>query len=80
MVGSRTATAFVGLLGSLLLSALAWWYFDSFVFFLFVPFVPLLLRRSGRTERPPVRECPDCGFRTVDDEFVYCPRDGRRLE
>ncbi|WP_224337016.1 hypothetical protein [Haloprofundus halobius] len=47
MVGSRTAPAVVGILGSLLVSALLWWYFDSFVFFLFVPFVPYLLRRRG---------------------------------
>lgn len=28
----------------------------------------------------PVRECPQCGFRTQNDEYVYCPRDGRRLQ
>jgi hypothetical protein len=48
------------------------------LFFLFVPFVPFLFR--GARERPPVRECPVCGFRTRDPEYDYCPRDGHRLE
>ncbi|AGN01114.1 hypothetical protein L593_05825 [Salinarchaeum sp. Harcht-Bsk1] len=80
-MGSRLATAAVGVVVSLLLSAALWYYFDSFVFFLFVPFVPFLFRRSaGSGPEPPVSECPQCGFRTTDDSFEYCPRDGTRLE
>lgn len=80
MVGSRTLTAAVGLAGSLLVTAGAWYYFDSLLVLLFVPFVPLLFRRYGDDDRPPVRECPDCGFRTRDQTFEHCPRDGRKLE
>lgn len=82
MVRSRTATALAGLVVSLLASAAAWYYFDTFLLFLVVPFVPLLLRgrggTDGRTDRP--RECPECGFRTADPGFEYCPRDGAQLE
>lgn len=78
MVGPRLATAAVGVVASLLLSALLWWYTGSIVFFLVVPFV-LFLFRSTR-DRAPVRTCPFCGFRTADQDFEYCPRDGRRLE
>ncbi|MFC7154093.1 hypothetical protein ACFQPA_01305 [Halomarina halobia] len=80
MARSRTATAAVGLVGSLLVSALLWWYFDSFVFFLFVPFVPFLFRRPRREEEAPPRRCPSCGFRTRNDAYEYCPQDGTRLE
>lgn len=82
MVGSRTLTAVVGLLASLAVSAAAWYYFGTFLLFLFVPFVPVLLQR-GATEsstRPASRECPVCGFRTDDPTYEYCPRDGTRLE
>ncbi|MFB6108708.1 MAG: hypothetical protein ABEJ82_07690 [Haloplanus sp.] len=78
MVGSRTATAAVGLLVSLALSLLVWRYFHTLFVFLFLPFVPVLLGR-GRSS-PPVRECPACGFTTRDSEFDYCPRDGTALE
>jgi len=78
MVGSRTVTAAAGLLASLLVGAVAWYYFDTLVAFLFLPFVPLLWRRGGET--PPVRECPTCGFRTRDPGFDYCPRDGSPLD
>lgn len=83
MVGARTATALVGLVGSLLASLALWWYFDSFLFFLFVPFVPFLFRRTSTesdTRRVEVKRCPACNFQTSNDEFEYCPRDGRRLE
>lgn len=80
MVGSRTLTAAVGIAVSLLLTAAAWYYFDSLLVFLFVPFVPLLFRRFGRDDRPPERECPECGFTTRDPAFEHCPRDGTRLE
>lgn len=88
MVSSRTTTALVGILLSLALSAALWYYFDSLLFFLFVPFVPFLLRGSrGRSvdvaeSRPGLEaaECPTCGYRTADPEHDYCPRDGTRLE
>jgi len=79
MVGSRTATAAVGLVGSLLVSVAAWYYFDTLIAFLFLPFVPLLWR-SHRDGSPPVRECPTCGFSTRDPGFDYCPRDGTPLD
>lgn len=80
MVGSRTATALAGLAASLLVSVAAWVLFDSLLLFLFVPFVPFLLRRGRESEAPQARECPQCGFRTRDPEFAYCPRDGTPLE
>lgn len=80
MVGSRTATAVAGLLGSLAVSAALWWYFDTLAFFLFVPFVPFLFRRDDRSPEPSVRTCPSCDFRTRNDAYDYCPRDGSRLE
>lgn len=84
MVSSRTLTALVGLAVSVLVSVALYWYTNSFVVFLFVPFVPFLFRRltgdGERGRRPEHRECPECGFRTVDPEHEYCPRDGRRLE
>lgn len=75
-------TALVGLLASLLLSAAVWYYFHTFLLFLVVPFVPLLLRgRDGvGGTRASVRECPACGFRTADPDVAFCPRDGTRLE
>lgn len=78
MVSSRTATAALGLVGSLVISIVAWVYFDTLFLFLFVPFIPLLLRRGGESE-PPVKECPECGFRTRAPEFTHCPRDGTEL-
>lgn len=78
MVSSRTATAAVGILVSLAVSVVAWVVFDVAVFFLAVPLLPLLFRRQSDDE-PAVYECPDCGFRTRDPEFAYCPRDGARL-
>ncbi|QCJ47924.1 hypothetical protein [Haloprofundus sp. MHR1] len=78
MVRSRTLTALLGLAGSLLVSALLWWYFDSLVFFLFLPFVPFLFR--GATAAGATRRCQTCGFRTDDEAYEYCPRDGTELE
>lgn len=83
MAPSRTLTALAGVLVSLAVSAALWYYFDSLLFFLFVPFVPFLFRGSGGDDagqRPEVAECPACGYRTVDPEHDYCPRDGTRLE
>jgi len=81
---SRTATALVGIFASLAVSVLAWWFLETLLFFLFVPFVPFLFRRSREQppvhEEPSVRECPRCGFRTRDEAYEYCPRDGTRLE
>ncbi|PSQ11861.1 hypothetical protein BRC93_03975 [Halobacteriales archaeon QS_5_70_15] len=83
MVSSRVATAAAGLFASLAVSAALWYYFDSLLFFLFVPFVPFLFRRAGGVDtdrRPGAAECPVCGYRTVDPEHDYCPQDGTRLE
>jgi hypothetical protein len=81
MAGSRTLTALVGVVVSLLVSVVLWWQFDTLAFLLFVPFVPFLFRRWGRgTPDPTVRRCPGCGFETTDDDYDYCPRDGTRLE
>lgn len=77
---SRYLTALFGIVASLAVSALAWWYLDTLLFFLLIPFVPFLFRSSvGRESRPDVRRCPECGFETADPEFEYCPRDGTRL-
>ena len=82
MVGSRTLTALVGLVASLAVSVAVWYYFDTLLVFLVVPFVPILLRRGGgpRSTDRESRVCPVCGFRTVDPAYDYCPRDGTRLE
>ena len=82
MVDSRLLTAAVGLIASLAVSVLLWVYFDTFLFFLFVPFVPFLFRSLGDDDHRELqqRECPQCGFQTLDDEYEYCPRDGRRLQ
>lgn len=79
---SRTATALVGILVSLLVSAAAWYYYETFLLFLFVPFVPFLLRGRGTGARsvPPERRCPTCGFTTRDPRYEYCPLDGTPLE
>jgi hypothetical protein len=80
-VDSRTATAFVGLALSVLVTVLAWWYFETLAVFLILPFVPILFRRLGEGQnRPSVRTCPRCGFRTRNPEYTHCPRDGTELE
>lgn len=77
----RVATAVVGVLASLGLSAGLWVATGSPVFFLFVPFVPVLFGRgrdrSGAAS--PRRSCPQCDFETTRTGFEYCPHDGRRL-
>lgn len=80
MVGSRTATALVGLALGLSVSAVVWYYYGTILLFLFVPFVPLLLGRGSDDRDHRLRECPECGFRTADPGFDFCPRDGTRLE
>lgn len=77
MVGSRTVTVLVGLAVSIAVSVIAWVYFDTLLVFLIVPFVPFLL--PGRSDRPPERRCPVCGFSTRNPEFEHCPRDGTAL-
>lgn len=79
MVSSRAATAVVGLVLSLAISAAAWLYFDSLLLFLFVPFVPFLFRRR-RSETVATKQCPVCGFETREPTFDHCPRDGTELE
>jgi hypothetical protein len=76
---SRFGTAIAGLLVTLVASVALWKLFGIPFLFVAVPFVPFLFR-NGDSERPPVRECPQCGFRTRDPEFDYCPRDGNTLE
>ena len=71
---SRTVTALAGLLVSLAVSVAAYVFFEAVFLFFLVPFVPLL----ARSARPPVRTCPECGFRSR--QYDYCPRDGTELE
>ncbi|MEF8813681.1 MAG: hypothetical protein V5A55_07670 [Halovenus sp.] len=73
---SRAATAAVGVIASLVVSVLVWWYFGTLLLFLLIPFVPFLLR--GQHDRR-VRECPRCQFETTNPEDGFCPRDGERL-
>lgn len=82
MVRSRTGTAIVGIVASLLVSAAVWYLFDTALFFLLVPFVPFLFRRKTGRETSPsdVSTCPVCGFRARDPSFEYCPYDGTELE
>lgn len=82
MPSSRTVTALAGLGVSLAVSAAVWYYFETFLLFLVVPFVPLLLRGRGGGDRTRsrFRRCPACGFRTSVPDFDFCPRDGTRLE
>ncbi|MXR19427.1 hypothetical protein [Halobacterium bonnevillei] len=79
MVSSRVATAAAGVLASLLVSVVVWKVFGVGLFFLAVPFVPLLFRERSSDSEPTVHECPECGFRTRTPDFEYCPRDGTRL-
>jgi hypothetical protein len=81
MFGSRTLTAAIGLLVSVLLSIALWVYFDSLLVFLFLPFIPFLFRGLGDDDGPTiVQECPHCGFQATTDAYDYCPRDGSQLE
>ena len=80
MVSARLATALAGVVLSLLLSVVVWYVFDVALFFLAVPFVPFLFRSRGDRSEPPVWTCSQCGFRTRDPDFDFCPRDGTRLE
>ncbi|ELY38441.1 hypothetical protein C496_17502 [Natronorubrum tibetense GA33] len=85
MVRSRTTTATVGLLCGLAVSVAAWVYFETILFFLFLPFVPFVFgwgRSNGtaeRSRRRTTKRCPACSFRTTKASFEYCPQDGRRL-
>ncbi|PSP32701.1 hypothetical protein BRC64_05750 [Halobacteriales archaeon QH_10_67_22] len=80
MVGSRTVTAVLGLVASLLVTAALWWYFDTLAVFVLVLLVPLLFRRFGDDEPDIVQECPTCGFQGTSDAYDYCPRDRTPLE
>ena len=75
---SSLATAAAGLAGSLLVSGVAHLFFETLLVFLFVPFIPWLLRSSR--VRSAERTCPACSFRTTDPEAAYCPRDGTELD
>lgn len=72
---TRWFTASVGILASIAISVLAWQYFDTFLLFLLIPFVPFLF--GGRSSSR--KRCPRCGFETTSEAFEYCPRDGTRL-
>ena len=74
MVGSRTATAAVGLA----VSVAAWYYLDTLIAFLLLPFVPILFSRGD--DGTPRRDCSVCGFTSRDPSVEYCPRDGTRLD
>jgi len=86
MVSSRSLTAVAGLVASLLISVVLWWYTGALFLFLFVPFVPFLFRgfagggQSSEREPPEQLRCPECGFSTRNQEYEYCPRDGQPLE
>ncbi|MFC4437418.1 MULTISPECIES: hypothetical protein [Natrialbaceae] len=81
MVSSRAVTAIVGLGAGLAVSVIAWIYLDTFLLFLFLPFVPFLFPGGSRGTEPEreYRRCPRCGFETTDPDHEYCPRDGERL-
>ncbi|WP_254272232.1 hypothetical protein [Haloarcula marina] len=80
MAGSRTLTALVGLAVSVAITVALWWYFDTLLVFLFLPFVPILFRGFGGDDSPVAQECPHCGFQSTVEAYDYCPRDGSRLE
>ncbi|MFB6198314.1 MAG: hypothetical protein ABEI52_08625 [Halobacteriaceae archaeon] len=71
-----TRSLVIGLAISILLTLGAWIYFNTLFVFLFLPFIPILVRRSGKSN---VVTCPKCGFHTRKD-FQYCPHDGTELE
>jgi hypothetical protein len=77
-VDSRLATAAAGLAISLGVSAVLYRQFGVSLLLVVVPFLPFLV--LGGDERPPPRQCPDCGFATREDAVRYCPHDGTRLE
>ncbi|GGN15703.1 hypothetical protein [Halarchaeum nitratireducens] len=83
---SRLATAIVGLVASLALSAAIYYATGWFVFFVAIPFLPLLFRglrdrdAAETGDGPAMRACPECDFRTTDPDVRYCPRDGTALD
>ena len=81
MAGSRTLTPLAGLAAGPGLSAALYLYTGSVLFFLFVPFVPVLPGAGGSADRtaPPQTACARCSFRARNPAFEYCPRDGSRL-
>jgi hypothetical protein len=78
-VGSRTATTVIVALASLALSVALAVLLDFFLLFLVVPFVPFLFADDTDADETEVRQCPVCGFRTRDEDHLYCPRDGEEL-
>ncbi len=80
MVGARSATAAVGIIASFFISVILWWFFETALVFLFVPFVPFLFRRyTNEAPEDSIRNCPTCGYQTTNDAYSYCPKDGTRL-
>ncbi|WP_251329511.1 hypothetical protein [Haloplanus pelagicus] len=78
MVEARTATAAVGLLASVAVSIAAWYYFDTLLAVLLLPFVPVLFR--GRDDSSSLAAWPVCEFTTRDQSVHYCPHDGTALD
>lgn len=77
MAESRTLTALAGLVIGLAVSAAVWYFLDSVLLFLFLPFVPVWWWRQ--TPDRPLKRCSTCGFQAREPEVAYCPRDGTRL-
>ena len=72
---SWAATAAVGLVVSLAVSAVVYYYTDSLFVFLFRG----LGGDSSPAFDPQIRECPRCGFQTTE-AYEHCPHDGTQLE
>jgi hypothetical protein len=72
---SWAATAAVGLVVSLAVSAVVYYYTDSLFVFLFRG----LGGDSSSASDPQIRECPRCGFQTTE-AYEHCPHDGTQLE
>lgn len=75
---SKYQVAVAGLLLSIAVSGILYLHFGIPAVLVVVPFVPFLVSRAA--DRPRVKECPSCGFRTQAQDHQYCPRDGTRLE
>lgn len=77
MTGSRSISALAGLGLGLAVSAAVWYFFDTVLLFVFLPFIPIWFWRQSPDR--PLKECPTCDFTARDPTVAYCPRDGSRL-
>lgn len=68
----------LGLVMSVAVSVIAWWYFNTFLLFLLVPFVPILYRQRRTSQSGTT--CPTCGFQSADPSVNFCPHDGEKLQ